>query len=690
MIMNRILVIVSMIWASLSASAQSMGFVFNGQINMPDGTEVSLICQTDTAQSVEVSKTIVRRGKFRLTGHIDRPRAGVLTTNNMALVDRHHWPTDSIRWTYTDVYVFNDVYTVSPSFEVKGGSVQSDFIDLQRMGGAQGDSVWTFIDRHPASPVSVWLASQLLRRAYRLTAEQVEHLASTIQPNTLDSEGYRQFTVQLASARHTAIGFPLVSIDLERADGSPTRLTEVVPINGKYTLLDFWASWCGICLHSIPDVKALAEHYADRLNVVGISIDTKADAWQKSMTRHPASWPQYRTTPSGYRDLIDKLQVGNGVPYYLLVSPDGKVVGAPEGPADAERMLLSAQSQYRITGKVDSTQDGDTIYICSMQGFFSMIPEDSAIVRNGGFDFSGRVEGAHLRYLLGMHAGRPVSMAPFILEPGITRIEAYSDNGKTVVEGGESQRLWDNFQREEAVINEAMSAPWEITRDSLAPAPERAAAHARLDSLDSKLKAFHKQFIVDHVPSALSDMLFAFYQSEMSPATQDSILAIFGQRQPQYPVYKAIMNERAAQKATAVGQPYTDLTLNAPDGRTLRVSDYVTANRYTLVDFWASWCGPCRAEMPNVVKAYAKYHKRGFEVVGVSLDNNKMAWLKAIDQLNMPWPQMSDLKGWESAAAAAYNVKAIPSNVLIDHSGNIIAKDLRENALQEFLVKLFD
>jgi len=115
----------------------------------------------------------------------------------------------------------------------------------------------------------------------------------------------------------------------------------------------------------------------------------------------------------------------------------------------------------------------------------------------------------------------------------------------------------------------------------------------------------------------------------------------------------------------------------------MKISDFVGKSPLVLVDFWASWCGPCRAEMPHVLKAYEQYHQQGFEIVGVSLDNNKDAWLKAIDQLKLPWPQMSDLKGWESEGAKKYNVRSIPANVLLDKDGKIVAKDLRGEELAE-------
>ena len=236
--------------------------------------------------------------------------------------------------------------------------------------------------------------------------------------------------------------------------------------------------------------------------------------------------------------------------------------------------------------------------------------------------------------------------------------------------------------------NAQIEQPWKIANDSAVDEATKQRAQQTLDSLQKLQNAYHKKFIVDHVPSAISDFLFSYCMNTLSDADKEELLKLFGEKQPQYPVYKAIMAEREAGKATAIGAQYTDLTMPAPDGKEIRVSDYVSKNKYTLIDFWASWCGPCRAEMPTVVKAYSTYHAKGFEVVGVSFDNDKAAWLKAIDQLKMPWPQMSDLKGWESVGAEKYNVRAIPANVLIDQQGKIVAKDLRGEDLLSKLGEL--
>ena len=135
--------------------------------------------------------------------------------------------------------------------------------------------------------------------------------------------------------------------------------------------------------------------------------------------------------------------------------------------------------------------------------------------------------------------------------------------------------------------------------------------------------------------------------------------------------------------ATGINSKFVDLGLPGPQGQTVWVCDYVGQNKLVLIDFWASWCGPCIRELPNVVKAYERFHDKGLEIVGVSLDKDKASWLAAIEQTGQKWPQMSDLKGWDCAGAQIYGIQSIPANVLIDSHGKIVARDLRGDALLE-------
>lgn len=151
----------------------------------------------------------------------------------------------------------------------------------------------------------------------------------------------------------------------------------------------------------------------------------------------------------------------------------------------------------------------------------------------------------------------------------------------------------------------------------------------------------------------------------------------------------AEMRKQVAKVATKVtGAELVDFELPDEVGVKHRLSEYIGHGHYVLVDFWASWCGPCRQEMPNVHAAYERFHERGFDILGLSLDNNREAWLKAVAELGMTWPQLSDLKGWKSLAVQMYDVRAIPFTLLFDPEGKVVEANLRGEALSKKLEEL--
>jgi thiol-disulfide isomerase/thioredoxin len=166
----------------------------------------------------------------------------------------------------------------------------------------------------------------------------------------------------------------------------------------------------------------------------------------------------------------------------------------------------------------------------------------------------------------------------------------------------------------------------------------------------------------------------------------DSMTTQFAQNQPDSPYTQALLARRQALEATAVGQSAPELVLPGPDGQPVALSSL--RGRYVLLDFWASWCKPCRAENPRLVQLYQQYKGKGFEVYGVSLDESKERWLKAVAADKLPWVQVSDLQGFKGAAVAAYAAQAIPLKLLLDPQGRILAKSPTGEELQEKLAAL--
>lgn len=356
--------------------------------------------------------------------------------------------------------------------------------------------------------------------------------------------------------------------------------------------------------------------------------------------------------------------------------------------------VATAGNGYHITGTSEGVVDGDTVYLCEMQGLFSMVPIDTAYVKNNKFEFKGEFDGLANRYILPFHKGTAIDWADVMLENADIEIQIFDnregvkEKKKAIVKGGPANKDYEEYQKAIKPYEDAVDVPWKICMDSTSTQEAKAKAKIECDSLVKIRDNFTKKYLVDHIPSALSDMLFAYRQGLFSKAEQDDILKKMGEGHHYY-YYTQLMNERAAEAKSAIGQKYTDLAMPDPNGKTMKLSDYVGKSKYVLVDFWASWCGPCCHEMPNVVKAYNTYHQKGFDVIGVSFDNNKEAWKKAITRLQMPWHHMSDLKGWGCAASAAYNIKAIPANILVDKKGNIVGKNLRGEDLQNKLAELF-
>jgi thiol-disulfide isomerase/thioredoxin len=136
---------------------------------------------------------------------------------------------------------------------------------------------------------------------------------------------------------------------------------------------------------------------------------------------------------------------------------------------------------------------------------------------------------------------------------------------------------------------------------------------------------------------------------------------------------------------TAEGATIPNFAQATPEGDELSIMTEVSKNKITVIDFWASWCGPCRQEMPFMLALYADNKDRGLGIVGVSLDKDKDAWLNAIKTLKLPWPQMSDLKYWDNAAAKAFNINSIPHTVVVDQKGKILRRGLRGEELKQFV-----
>jgi thiol-disulfide isomerase/thioredoxin len=347
------------------------------------------------------------------------------------------------------------------------------------------------------------------------------------------------------------------------------------------------------------------------------------------------------------------------------------------------RAKVDRKVGFTIAGTVEGTKEGDKVFIAEMQGYFSFLPTDSTVVRNGRYLIRGQQRQPALRFVIAMHDTTTLAITDIILEDTDIVVNLHRDENKNEVKGGRDNTLWKEYNTWSNAENAKIEPTYRSAQDSTLSAEVRREAQEKVTQWEKEQLSAQADYILSHIPSGVSSILLSEYYSHFDEATLKKILNNMQRSCPQDEVYREIVREREVTRRTAIGSQYTDITLESPEGRAVKVSDIVTKNKVTMIDFWASWCGPCRAEMPNVVKVYNEYKDKGFAIVGVSLDNSKEAWTKAIASLGITWPQMSDLKGWSSAGAAAYNIRAIPATVLIGQDGHIIARDLRGEDLEK-------
>jgi len=345
---------------------------------------------------------------------------------------------------------------------------------------------------------------------------------------------------------------------------------------------------------------------------------------------------------------------------------------------------------YTINGKITGIAKGEMI-ICRKMMADVAVADTAFAAADGSFSFKGEVAEPMITSIYLPKTVEETQMAiSFFTEVGTTNIEAdVLTLNKAKVNGGNSNKDLQAI----TAITEKYYVQMKVLGDSLRKLYDAGKMEAvmKLEQQYLQLEQKQKEDIADFIKNNPKSFASAYYAYQLNTDATDPSKVVKAFES----LDKSIQSSFYAQKlkkiadalqATAIGSIAPDFTLQSIDDKPVALSSL--KGKYVLLDFWASWCGPCRKENPNVVKAYNQFKNKNFTVFGVSLDEDKIAWQNAVLKDQLAWQHVSDLKGWRSSAAALYGVQSIPANFLLDPSGKIIAKDLRGEDLEKMLASV--
>jgi thiol-disulfide isomerase/thioredoxin len=500
-----------------------------------------------------------------------------------------------------------------------------------------------------------------------------------------------------------------VAKDFTAKDINGQRLT-LSDFKGKYVLIDFWASWCVPCRQSMPHVKKLYAQYKDKgFTVIGVSDDDNdTAAWKKAVAKDGTGiwhnvlrgldWAKLRKNEKSKNDISEKFGI-HSLPTKILIDPNGVIIGRYDKGTDDEAAALDkklatafaagvrqkSNNQFVLEGQVTEGKDG-WLYLYYDDADGKHV-SDSAILQNGRFSFKGALNGPTMAALQLKEKQRSRgNSVDFFMEPSeMTVTLPLNKFEEATFTGSETQ---DGYAALETKIRHIRER-WKIVMDTLSAVNKRSNFQFQelkdwvLVPYDAEINELHYAFFASHPQSVATAYYLAFSTNDLSLDSCQLFYDALGEKTQQTVWGKKVREYIEKLRGGSPGSVAKDFSTKDINGNQLALADF--KGRCVLIDFWASWCLPCRKSSPHLLELYKQYHDKGLDIIGVSDDDDKPeAWKKAVamDGVGI-WHNV--LRGYngqkrmknepnEEDIHEKYGITELPTKILIDKNGVIIGR----------------
>ncbi len=492
--------------------------------------------------------------------------------------------------------------------------------------------------------------------SYTWGYEDLFRTLNTLKKPATQTYHYLKLREREKNLQTVAIGQKAPDFTMTNINGKRTNLYNYLR-GKKFLLIDFWASWCRPCREENPNVVIAKEKFNSKgFDVLGVSLDKNGKDWKEAVKNDYLNWEQVSDLKMWDNEAA-KLYMISAIPSNVLIDDNGIIIAKNLKDTELISKLdeLTNSYGYSINGNISGVSDGKVNLNLLLEGGEKKNYTTQMI--DGKFEFKGVVNF--------------VCVAQIILPTRNGDFTFFMENDQITING--SKENLDNISIKGSQKNDIYANFVNGCNKSRNP------IQSLMDNVVKNPTTFY-------APLVISNYL-APYLSNIELKELVSSLNNDAKRMYQYKLLQDYILE--LQEKEKIGEKSIDFTLENTNGIDIKLSDFIKGKKYVLIDFWASWCTPCRGESKFLVQAYDKFKPKGFDILSVSLDKDKTKWLKGIDEDGLVWENVSDLLQWNSIVVKLYKLEAIPQNILVDSEGNIVGRNLRGDNLMQTLNELF-